>query len=117
MSHIDTRDLIDELRAMVGDEDHPAAEMIAELEDFETERVQVLQDLIDDVGRRAQDGVTLIPESEFEEYARELAEDIGAISGDGEWPGTCIDWTKAARELRMDYTTVEFEGTTYLYRA
>lgn len=61
-------------------------------------------------------GLQLIADSYFEEYARELAEDIGAISGDERWPATCIDWEKAAGELQYDYSSVEFDGETYWYR-
>lgn len=60
--------------------------------------------------------VTLIRDSYFEDYAQELASDIGAIKDDASWPYTCIDWEKAARELRVDYTSVEFDGVTYWYR-
>jgi antirestriction protein len=58
----------------------------------------------------------LIAESDFEDYARELAEDIGAIPDDAQWPCTCIDWEKAARELQVDYSSVTYDGTEYLYR-
>jgi len=58
---------------------------------------------------------TLIAEDYFEEYARELAEDVGALSND--WPASYIDWEAAAVALQMDYTSVEFDGTTYYYRA
>lgn len=61
-------------------------------------------------------GETLIRDSYFEDYARELAEDIGAIPDDAKWPCNCIDWEKAARELQMDYTSAEFDGVTYWAR-
>jgi antirestriction protein len=60
--------------------------------------------------------VTCIRDSYFENYAQELAEDIGSIKSDAQWPYTCIDWEKAARELQMDYTSVEFDGITYWVR-
>lgn len=60
---------------------------------------------------------TLIRDSYFETYARQLAEDIGAIKGDEGWPLNCIDWEQATNELKMDYTTVEFDGETYHYRS
>lgn len=60
--------------------------------------------------------VTLVRDSYFKEYAQELAEDIGAIPADNAWPCTCIDWDQAARELRMDYTSAEFDGVTYWFR-
>ena len=40
-------------------------------------------------------GATLIEDSHFEDYARELASDIGALSDSNAWPATCIDWEKA----------------------
>jgi hypothetical protein len=64
-------------------------------------------------------GETFIPEHQFEEYARELAEDIGAITGDESWPLSYIDWARASDALKMDYTEFEFtyNGTTYSYWA
>lgn len=59
---------------------------------------------------------TLIRESHFKDYAQELAEEIGAINSDASWPNNCIDWEKAADELRVDYSEQEVEGRTYLYR-
>lgn len=61
-------------------------------------------------------GATLIRESYFKEYAKELAEDIGAIDPSASWPLTCIDWEQAADELKMDYTAVEWNGDTYYVR-
>lgn len=60
---------------------------------------------------------TLIHENSFEEYARELAEDIDAIPDDAPWPIRCIDWEQAADELRMDYTMVSFNGDDYYIRS
>lgn len=62
------------------------------------------------------DGVTLIPEGEFEDYARELAEELGAVDTDT-WPGRCIDWELAAHELAADYSCVTFRDEDYLYRS
>jgi hypothetical protein len=60
---------------------------------------------------------TLIAGSYFKEYAQELAEDIGAINKSNEWPNYCIDWERAARELKIDYTSVDVNGETYWFRA
>lgn len=62
-------------------------------------------------------GETLIRESYFQSYAQELAEDCGMISKDLAWPCTCIDWGQACRELKMDYTEVDFDGVSYFMRA
>lgn len=60
--------------------------------------------------------ITLIADSYFKEYAQELAEDCGMINDNASWPNNCIDWDKAARELRMDYTPVTINGFTYWTR-
>lgn len=62
-------------------------------------------------------GESLIPVDDFEDYARQIAEDIGAIPDDNQWPCTCIDWEQAAKELAQDYTEVEYQGTSYYVRA
>ena len=58
--------------------------------------------------------VTLIRDSYFVTYAQGFAEDIGAIPSEWTWPTTCIDWERAARELQMDYTSVQFNGVDVL---
>lgn len=60
--------------------------------------------------------ITLIRDDYFEDYARELAEDIGAIDRNATWPLNHIDWPAAAETLKGDYTTVEYEGVTYWTR-
>lgn len=62
-------------------------------------------------------GATLIRESYFKDYAQQLAEDIGAINHEAGWPNNCIDWDRAARELTIDYTEIDFDGVTYLVRS
>jgi hypothetical protein len=62
-------------------------------------------------------GETLIRDSYFEDYARELAEDGGMLKDNESWPYTCIDWEKAARELQYDYSAVDFDGVTYWIRS
>lgn len=61
-------------------------------------------------------GEALIRDSYFEEYARQTAEDIGAINGAETWPCDCIDWEKAADALKQDYAAVDFDGETYWIR-
>ena len=79
--------------------------------------LDALREFIDEGSDEWRHGETLIRESYFEDYARELADDIGAVSGNESWPLTCIDWERAARELRMDYTSADFDGITYYYRS
>ena len=79
-------------------------------ESDEAEELKALQDFAEvcSDNREWKHGMTLINHSHFEDYARELAKDIGAISGEEKWPCTCIDWEQAAEELRIDYTEYVF---------
>lgn len=63
------------------------------------------------------DGTWLIREDTFTNYARDIAEGMGAIDPDADWPLSYIDWDAAADALRLDYTDVRFLGYDYLVRA
>tara|TARA_R110000868_G_scaffold269128_1_gene528496 strand:+ start:213 stop:725 length:513 start_codon:yes stop_codon:yes gene_type:complete len=55
-----------------------------------------------------------------EDYAQELADEIGAIPPGVGWPCTCIDWGRAARELFCgDYWSTSVRGgrTVYVFRS
>lgn len=123
---IDSRDVIarmDYLRSFCEDENGEI--LTPETADYEhenrdeIEEYAKLQALCDEAEGYSSDwkyGATLIRDSHFEDYARELAEDTGAVSRDAQWPLQHIDWEAAADELKQDYTSVEFDGTTYWVR-
>jgi hypothetical protein len=117
-SILDTRDLLDELRELAGGDELNIDEAhVSSLGEDERGRLDGLLDLMSEVGDEFQHGVALIPEDEFVDYAREFAEGIGALPESNQWPAYCIDWEYAARELRMDYSSVTFDGVDYLFRA
>ena len=60
-------------------------------------------------------GAPLVRDSYFEDYARELLEDIGDIPR-GLPHYIEIDWEATARNIRMDYTEVDFDGVSYWVR-
>ena len=60
-------------------------------------------------------GMTFIRDDYFEEYARQLAEEM-YIDSLYQWPFSCIDWDEAAHELQADYTIFDFGGVTYWAR-
>ena len=62
-------------------------------------------------------GETLILDSHFEDYARDLAEDICDMKKCDQWPFSCIDWEQAANELKHDYMSADADGYTYWMRA
>lgn len=62
-------------------------------------------------------------DSHFTDYAQELAEDCCPYPRNSpemkaleSWPYRCIDWEKAADELRQDYTSIDIRDETYRYR-
>lgn len=60
-------------------------------------------------------GEALIPEDYFEEYCQELLQDIGVLPR--ELPAyIAIDWGATANNIRQDYSPVEYQGDTYLFR-
>lgn len=87
-------------------------------EDEQTELAE-LDELESEVGMEWRHGEQLIPEDDFEEYARDLADELGYMDNKAasSWPFTCIDWEKAAEELKQDYSQADYQGTTYLFRA
>ena len=125
----DGRDVIEEVS------DLEALSEEVELDEDDVRRLAALQELNEWGEENVTDwqyGETLIREDYFTEYARELAEDIGAfhIPADRfayhpqqdrdlstEWPFRHIDWEAAAEELKQDYTEVEFQGSKYYVRA
>lgn len=75
---------------------------------------ELLGELRDVGGDSPEDGMTLVRESHWVNYAQELAEDVCEIDfSQLTWPLTCIDWEQAADELRMDYTTVTWDGVDF----
>jgi len=81
----------------------------------EQEELKALEELKEEVSEWS-GGNTLIPEGMFEEYARQFADDIGAIDKNSTWPMNHIDWEAAADELKGDYSCTTFLGTDYYYR-
>lgn len=109
---IDSREVIDaiaELREMIADTpDDDKADELAALEAL----AEQCEHYVDDW----EVGETLVRDSYFEQYARDLATDLGAIPDTYSWPVSHIDWAEAARHLQMDYVTVTFDGITYWVR-
>lgn len=130
--YVDTRELVElrdkiveatEIHAENGHpsvEDDQAAEEHIDLCSDCTAEAAELQDAIvsvlNELGHESEYGMTMIPESEFEDYARDFASDIGAIDDDAGWPNVHLDWKAAAEDLAQDYTSVTFAGIDYLVR-
>jgi hypothetical protein len=97
------------------DEGNPLSDDFGTDEAYELQALKSLADQADGCGDWAY-GAQLIADDYFEKFAREFADEIGAIPKNANWPCTCIDWTEAASELQQDYTAVEFDSATYWIR-
>ena len=138
--YLDTRDLqeqIDNLESEIEDLNEYLEDLDKDLgmcgSDFELLTVQdqiekgkeQLQDLRDELqpllDLKAEgipewdDGATLIPESDWEEYVEDLVKDWGYIPNDVPW-WIVIDWAATADNVAADYSTVDYDGDTYYYR-
>lgn len=56
------------------------------------------------------DSVTIYPGDweHWQRFAKQHAEEDGFCADD--WPGNCVDWHKAAKELAADYQEIEVPG-------
>lgn len=129
--YIDIRDIIERIEELEAERDaHEETEGAATwgaANPDEHEELQGLLSVMDGLkGRGAdeewRDGwypLSLIADHYWEDYARNEAEEVGAIQGGraGEWPCNHIDWEEAAAELQQDYTDVEVDGNKYWVRA
>lgn len=108
---IDSRDVIERIEELEAQD--------ARDED-EQHELEVLQEIASEASGYAADwqhGEALILDSYFEEYAQDLAADIGATNRNATWPNMYIDWAEAAKALQEDYTAVDvtFNGREYSY--
>jgi len=97
-----------------GDDRDDAATDLHEWQEENQEELDELTSLSEEISEW-QDGATLIPEDEFTEYCQELLEDTGDLPKDIPHY-IVIDWEATANNLRVDYTEVEYQGTTYLVK-
>lgn len=107
------------------DEPTAANEALSEWDNDNADELKELAELIEELrgaggGDHQWEGdwfpSELIAEDDFEEYAEELADSIGAVDSNASWPLSCIDWEQAARELAQDYSSVEYQGKSYYWR-
>lgn len=111
---IDSRDVEERIK-FLKKSIRKAERYTGERQDFKDELAKLLKFKADvDNDSEWEFGITFIGEEHFEDYTMELAEDIGAIGKDANW--IVIDWEATANNVKIDYTSVDFDGTTYYYR-
>lgn len=79
--------------------------------------VEINQAYIDNVGAKyaTADDVEEAYQGEYSsdiDFAQDMADQLGSLKRDEQWPYTCIDWEYAAKELMYDY----FEVDGYYFR-
>jgi hypothetical protein len=132
---IDSRDVIarieeleDELRDLedaaddAADDSVRCAEILAEISDWragdsgqELTALRAFASEAEDYAPDWQHGATLVRESYWPTYAKQLVEDTGELPKDlPDW--IVIDWEATADNLKVDYTEVDFDGVTYFVR-
>jgi len=119
---IDSRDVIARIEYLESSRDDLESDNnLAEWEDSdESLELDNLKALADEAAGYASDwhyGATLIRESYFTNYCRDLVQDIGDLPR--ELPAYIednIDWDGVADDLQVDYTSVDFDGITYYVR-
>ena len=120
---IDVRDIIERYENLESIKDNSGGTFNEAFTDSMAVERALLEDLLADLkgngGEEQWRGdwypLTLIRDSYFQTYAQELIEDCDGIPRD--LPSYIkIDWQATARNIRVDYTSVEINGITYWYR-
>ena len=107
---IDTRDILNQIKRLERDEKDEGR---SEEGDAELLSLRKLVNVLLEIGGEPlEDGVPLVRYDYFEDYAKELADDMGDVRSE-QWPLNHIDWEAAIEELQQDYASVDFDGVEY----
>ena len=81
----------------------------------ELKEIEEIDDVENELGSEFEYGVSLVDVDDWEEYVKELLEDIGYIPKD--FPSWIeIDWESTSNNVKVDYTEVTYQGNSYLGR-
>lgn len=119
---IDVRDIIERFEDL--ESEYDAFDTPEEIKNWsDLEEFTILQTTLEELQGNGGDEqwrgdwypITLIAESYFTDYAKEMLEDCGELPRD--LPSyIAIDWEETADNLKVDYAEIELGGSTYLYR-
>jgi hypothetical protein len=119
---IDTREIIERFEEL--ESEYDAFDTPEEIKNWaELDEFTILQTTLEELNGNGGDEqwrgdwypVTLIAESYFTDYAKEMLEDCGTIPSDLPWY-VAVDWEETASNIKVDYSEIEIGGTTYFYR-
>ncbi len=104
-----------ELQEEIDEKQEEISDAIQALKDFEESCGYTQEDIENTFdGIKRWKDVVFITESDFPRYVRTVAEDCQDIPTG--WPFNCIDWDRAADELQLDYSSLDWQGESYLYQ-
>ena len=110
---------IEALRSDIVDIEDNIKTVRADIEEAE-EELAPLKSLADEAEGYAPDwnyGATLIRDDYFEQYAKQLVQDIGDLPVEiPSYIENNIDWEGVASDIQADYTSVDFDGEEYWIR-
>jgi antirestriction protein len=119
---IDVRDIIERIEELESSkDDHKEDPAGGYWSDDDEQELQTLADLMDELKGNGGDEqwrgdwypVTLIRESYFTDYTEELVSECYDLR----LPDFVhVDWEATARDVKVDYSTVEIDGVTFFYR-
>lgn len=119
---IDVRDIMARVEELEDERDNTPDEDAAQWElSDESKELAALESILEDLKGCGGDEqwrgdwypVTLIRESYFTDYTEELVCDCYDVK----LPDFVhVDWEATAREVKIDYSTVEIDGVTFFYR-
>jgi len=119
---IDVRDIIERFEEL--EREYDAFDTPEEIKNWsDLEEFTILQTTLEELQGNGGDEqwrgdwypVTLIAESYFTDYAKEMLEDCGTIPSDLPWY-VAVDWEETANNIKVDYSEIELGGSTYFYR-
>jgi len=88
--------------------------------ELEIQEYLEVKDFFDELEQYSSDwkyGSTIIHEDYFTEYSEDLCKEIGDIPKDLPWYiANHIDWDAVADELKVDYSSVTYENSSYYIR-
>ena len=83
----------------------------------ELKEIEEIDDIENELGSEFEYGVTLVDVYDFTDYCEELVSDIGDLPKDlPSYIANNIDWEGVAEDLKLDYTEVTYQGSSYLGR-
>ena len=116
---IDSRDVIERIETLeslkADHDDDPEGGHFSDEDALELRNLRALANEAIQYSDDWEYGSSLIRDSYFTDYAREMLEDCGDIPKD--LPHyIAVDWDQTALNIRVDYTPIDFGGVTYWVR-